>query len=175
MICTAEQEISTKSRRLLHSSGGPGESAQLNRLKQGLRPGFPTCFSNKFPLNRQLRSRSRGVDWVASHYPLLLTYMFVRAVSVMSYLLLLVRLHDFRVVLMQCESDGNAAGFTVRHTWNSEKIWHSVDQELRTIVMLELASTSKWNYYPLFNLEPLPQYRPRTLQHLNVCKLRTIW
>ena len=97
VICTAEQEISAKSRRLLHNSG---ESAQLNRLKQGLRPGFPTCFSNTFPLNRQLRSRSRGVDWVASHYPLLLTYMFVRAVSVMSYLLLLVRLHDFRVVLM---------------------------------------------------------------------------
>ena len=44
-----------------------------------------------------------------------------------------------------------------------------------TIVMLELASTSKWNYYPLFNLAPLLQYRPRTLQHLNVCKLRTIW
>lgn len=93
----AEQEISAKSRRLLHNSG---ESAQLNRLKQGWRPGFPTCFSNKFPLNRQLRSRSKGVDWVASHYTLLLTYMFVRAVSVMSYLLLLVRLHDFRVVLM---------------------------------------------------------------------------
>lgn len=47
-------------------------------------------------------------------------------------------------------------------------------QELRTIVMLELASTSKWDYYPLFNLAPLLQYRPRTLQHLNVCKLRTI-
>ena len=28
-------------------------------------------------------------------------------------------------------------------------------QELRTIVMLELASTSKWDYYPLFNLTPL--------------------
>ena len=28
-------------------------------------------------------------------------------------------------------------------------------QKLRTIVMLELVSTSKWDYYPLFNLAPL--------------------
>ena len=93
------------------------------------------------------------MDWVASHSPLLLTYMFVRAISVMRHLLLPVRLHNFREV-NKCNV--SVTGMLQDLKWNALETMRRYARSATLFVIYKMCYgfvDGKWEDYLIPNRE----------------------